>query len=178
MPHSNKTLPAIGEGWRDQITKALNEDHDASPEAVAELLRRHVTIDELTRGPLYERVMTLSHLGFNPEQIAEALLQVEEHVRYVLRAARPDTWRIIEEHLDGYTAHEIAKRTKFSATYVYKILKKYQFQPNVRRAPELNSRQEENILRRWREGEPYRQISQNTGATVAQVKYLVKRRVR
>ena len=78
MPHSNKTLPAIGDGWRDQITKALNEDHDASPEAVAELLRRHVTIDELTRGPLYERVMTLSHLGFNPEQIAEALLQVEE----------------------------------------------------------------------------------------------------
>ena len=178
MPHSGKTLPLMNRCWRDHVTKALKEDQDASPEAVSELLRRHVSIEDLTKGPLYERVMTLSHLGFSPQQIAEALLQTEEQVHYVLRAARSDTWKIIDEHLDGYTAHEIAKRTSFSPTYVYKILKKYQFQPNVRRAPELNSRQEENILRRWRDGEPYRSISKNTGATVAQVKYLIKTRAR
>ena len=178
MPHSGTTIPLAGQCWRDQITKSIGQQAEPSPEAVQELLRRHVSLDELTRGPVYERVMTLSHLGFTPSQISQALIQAEEQVRYLLRSARSDTWRIIEEHLNGYTAQEIAELTDFSKAYVYRILKKYNFRPHVRRAPELTSRQQNEIIRRYREGEAQKTISRMTGATVAQVKYLLKRRFR
>lgn len=178
MPNSGTTIPSTNAGWRDQITEAVCNNGEASPEAVKELLKRHVSLDDLTRGPVYERVIILSHLGFTPSQISEALIQAEERVNYLLRSARSDTWRIIEEHLNGYTAQEISELTEFSKAYIYRILKKYNFRPHVHNAPGLTSRQEEEVLRRYREGEAQKTISRMTGATVAQVKYLLKRRIR
>ena len=149
-----------------------------SPGVVEELQLRHLKLEDLERGTLNQRMIRLSHMGFSQPQIAEALQACPIAVQGVLHLSNPATYEIIEEHLNGLTAHQIAKRTSFSPTYVYKILKRYQFRPNINRAPELTGRQQDEIIRRWRNGEPNRMISQGTGATVAQVKYLVQQRGR
>ncbi|MBP00976.1 MAG: hypothetical protein CMG34_07525 [Candidatus Marinimicrobia bacterium] len=164
--------------WRDEVTFALQGNSNLSPQVADELNRRHVQFEDLSKGPRYERVVTLSHLGLTATQISAAVGLPYEKVEYLLRSARSDTWRIIEEHLNGYTAQQISDLTEFSKAYVYRILKKYQFRPNVNRAQMLTSRQEEEILRRRREGESQKSISRATGATVSQVKYLLQRRSR
>jgi len=174
MPRSETTL----QHWRKDIVIALTEGVAPPASSLQELSRRHTTLDDLSRGTIDDRIVTLAQLGFKPAQIADAVFTDIARCDAVLRSARPDVWKIIESHLDGFTAHEVANRTGFSPTYVYKILKKYQHTPNIRRASELSARQEENILRRYRAGEPQKTISKNTGATVAQVKYLLKRRCR
>jgi len=174
----NQTLPTLGTCWREAVSVAVRSGTVPVDSALAELSRRHVQFEDLRRGPVYERVITLAHLGFTAPQIARAMGEPEGQIDYLLRSARSDTWRIVDEHLNGYTAQEISNLTDFSKAYVYRILKKYQFRPNVHRAPELTSRQEEEIIRRRSEGEAQRSISKATGATLAQVKYLLKRRSR
>jgi len=174
MPRSTTTL----QHWREDITIALGGGVEPPPESLKQLHRRHVSLDDLSTGRIDDRIMTLAQLGFSHEQIVNAMLVTEEHCKSVLRAASPDVWKIIEEHLNGFPAHEIAKRTGFSPTYVYRILKEYQHTPNIRRAAELSARQQESIIRRYWAGEPQRTISKSTGATLAQVKYLISKRCR
>jgi hypothetical protein len=154
----------------------MRDGGSPSSDVLEELQLRHLKLEDLERGTFNQQVIRFSHLGFSQPQIAEVLQACPIAVQGVLHLSNPSTYEIIEEHLNGLTAHEIAKRTGFSPTYVYKILKRYQFRPNINRAPELSGRQQDEIIRRWRNGEPNRMISQETGATIAQVKYLVKQR--
>ena len=174
----SNALPTAGNCWRDQLADSVRANAAASPEVLHELSRRHIQFADLNRGAHYERLVTMSHLGLSVTQIARALDLTYEKVEYLLRSARSDTWRIIDEHLNGYTAQEISKLTEFSKAYVYDIQNNYHFRPHVNRAQMLTSRQEEEILRRRGEGESQKSISRTTGATVDQVRYLLKRRSR
>jgi len=169
-------VPLADRCWREQVVHLMQEGGPPSPDVSEELQLRHLKLEDLERGTFNQQVVRFSHLGFSQDQITEALNTCPMTVQEVLHLSNPATYKIIEEHLNGLTAHQIAKRTDFSATYVYKILKRYQFRPNINRAPELTGRQQDEIVRRYRSGESNRSISQGTGATLAQVKYLVKQR--
>ena len=169
-------VPLVDRSWREQVVHLMQEGGPPSPDVSEELQLRHLKLEDLERGTFNQQVVRFSHLGFSQDQITEALNTCPITVQEVLHLSNPATYEIIEEHLNGLTAHQIAKRTGFSATYVYKILKRYQFRPNINRAPELSGRQQDEIVRLSRQGLVNRAISQETGATIAQVKYLVKQR--
>ena len=70
--------------------------------------------------------------------------------------------------------------TEFSRAWIYRVLASRGLTPNTQpgRAPELSARRKEEVLRRWREGEPIRSISSRTGATIHQVKYIARKNSR
>lgn len=175
MPYSGKTIPVLANCWRTLTTKALSEGRAIPSEGKLEIARRGVSQDQVLEGDSFDRATWLFRLGFDHDQIAEALNLHPGTVRTFLSAFRGFPGDIIEWHLKGhYTAHDIARLTGFSSGYVYRILAIHGMKPQIKVAQPLSEQQKKEVLRRYKRGESVPNIVELTGASWGQVKYLVK----
>jgi DNA-binding NarL/FixJ family response regulator len=132
-------------------------------------------MSDILEGKDYDRSVWLFRIGFDHDQISEALNLHPGTVRKYLSAFRSNPHDIIEEHLKGTrSAHEIARRTGYSPTYVYRILGIHGMKAHINVAEPLTEEQKADVLRRYQRGESVPIISDVTGASIGQVKYLVQ----
>ena len=175
MPHSGNNIPVISNCWRTLTTKALAEGRQIPSEGKLEIARRGVATDQILYGDDYDRAVWLFRIGFNRDQIAEALSLHPRMVRTFLSSFRGSPSEIVELHLKGeHSAHQIARLTGFSPPYVYRVLDIHGMKPLTHVAAPLNEETKKDVLRRYRRGESVPTIVELTGASEGQIKYLVK----
>lgn len=175
MPHSGKTIPVLPNCWRTLTVKALAEGKQIPSEGRREIARRGVSLNSVLEGDNYDRTVWLFRLGFEHEQIAEALNLLRGTVRTFLSPFRGRPSEIIEEHLKGgRSATDIARNTNFAVGYVYQVLHLHGMKAHIHVAEPLDDSQKKDVLRRYRRGESVPIISEITGASHGQIKYLVK----
>jgi|1_EtaG_2_1085319.scaffolds.fasta_scaffold01043_14 hypothetical protein len=116
-------------------------------------------------------------LGWLPWEIAHTLGMDDALVAQAVGRINPETWTIIHGHAQGMSVQAIHMSTEFSRAWIYKVLAARGLTPNIQagRAQELSARKKEEVLRRWRAGEPIASISTRTGATINQVNYIARK---
>ena len=142
-----------------------------------ELARHGLRLGDFLDLPDKSQAKELFLLGWMPFEIALILDMDEPLVAESVARISPSTWQILRGHAEGLSVKQLHASTPFTRTWIYKVLASRGLTPNVQpgRASELSARKKEEVLRRWRIGEPLVAIATQTGATIHQVNYIVRK---
>ena len=167
-------------GIREAVEDSLRDLTPLTEQAKNELARHGTRMSDLLDMSDRRRAREMFILGWRPWEIAYTLGLDEAVVDQMVGRINPETWKIVHGHAQGMSVKAIHLSTEFSRAWIYRVLASRGLTPNTQpgRAPELSARRKEEVLRRWREGEPIRSISSRTGATIHQVKYIARKNSR
>ncbi len=160
--------------WQEEFEEALLYRAEISSSTQEELTKRGVDLTELLVSSQSKQIRELFLLGWLVEEIAELYELREEDIVNETKSMSPDTHELLDRHAAGQTPVEIAKETRFSRAWVYKVLNRRNLTPHISstRAREITVRQQETVIKMLDEGKRVQDIAARLKISDNQVRHV------